>query len=68
MSNNQALVPETTRIIREKVKRFRSHGIFSYTTPDSHIHTHHGDDSKKVRVILPLIGAEGSKLRVSDEY
>ncbi|CDW71634.1 aspartyl asparaginyl beta-hydroxylase family protein [Stylonychia lemnae] len=64
----QLLVPETVKILRSKVKRFREHATYSYTTPNSHIEAHNGEDNKRLRVILPLIGTEGSRMRVSDEW
>ena len=42
------------------------HAFFSALTPGTHIIKHHGPTNKKLRVHLPIVGADGSELRVAD--
>ena len=56
----------TTRLLTELGNRSYTHAFFSALTPGTHIIKHHGPTNKKLRVHLPLVGAEGSELRVAD--
>ena len=64
---NCAKVPKTVDIIRKVVPRNYCHAFFSALTPGSHINAHNGPTNKKMRLHLPLVGVEGSRMRVGDE-
>lgn len=50
------------------VSREYHHAFFSALTPGSHIVKHNGPTNKKLRLHLPLVGTEGSVMRVGEEY
>ena len=58
--------PVTTKLLNDLGQRGYQHAFFSALTPGTHIIKHHGPTNKKLRVHLPLVGAEGSELRVAD--
>lgn len=60
-------VPETVKIIQELVPRQYYHAFFSALTPGAHVMEHNGPTNRKLRLHLPLVGVEGSKMRVGDE-
>ena len=64
---NCARCPVTTRLL-EALPRSYQHAFFSALTPGTHIIKHHGPTNKKLRVHLPLVGAEGSELRVAEQH
>lgn len=57
-------VPKTVEIIKKIVPREYCHAFFSALNPDSHVVAHNGPTNKKLRLHLPLIGVEGSRMRV----
>jgi len=59
--------PKTVEIIEKIVPRQYCHAFFSALTPGSHILDHNGPTNRKLRLHLPIIGQEGSKMRVGDE-
>jgi aspartate beta-hydroxylase len=60
-------VPRTVEIIQNLIPRQYNHAFFSALTPDSHVTGHNGPTNKKLRIHLPLVGVEGSCIRVGDE-
>jgi aspartate beta-hydroxylase len=60
--------PVTTGLLKALGPRSYQHAFFSALTPGTHIIKHHGPTNKKLRVHLPLIGAQGSELRVADQH
>lgn len=54
-------------VINNLLPRQYKHAFFSAMSPDTHILKHHGPTNKKLRFHLPLIGVEGSRLRVDTE-
>ncbi len=65
--DNLERCPVTAKLLRDLGTRSYSHAFFSALTPGTHIIKHHGPTNKKLRVHLPLVGAEGSELRVADQ-
>ena len=65
--DNCQRVPETVKIIQKVVPRQYYHAFFSALTPGAHILDHNGPTNRKLRLHLPLVGVEGSKMRVGDE-
>jgi len=59
--------PKTVEIIEKYFPRQYNHAFFSAVTPGTHIMKHNGPTNKKLRFHMPLIGVEGSKLRVGEE-
>ncbi len=43
------------------------HAFFSALTPGAHVKDHNGPTNRKLRIQFPLVGVEGSRLRVGDE-
>ncbi|KAL1525974.1 hypothetical protein AB1Y20_020800 [Prymnesium parvum] len=66
-AENCARCPETTKLLQGLGARSYQHAFFSALTPGTHILQHHGPTNKKLRVQLPIVGAEGSELRVADQ-
>eukprot|EP00164_Ancoracysta_twista_P009761 GFYU01014525.1.p1 GENE.GFYU01014525.1~~GFYU01014525.1.p1 ORF type:complete len:368 (-),score=108.77 GFYU01014525.1:52-1155(-) len=64
---NCAKCPKTTELLERVLPRGYKHAFISVLTPGTHIIPHTGPTNKKLRVHLPLIGVEGSRLRVGDE-
>ena len=58
--------PVTKGLLDGLGNRSYAHAFFSALTPGTHIIKHHGPTNKKLRVHLPLVGAQGSELRVAD--
>ncbi|KAL3920113.1 MAG: hypothetical protein SGPRY_005374 [Prymnesium sp.] len=65
---NCARCPATIKLLEQLGVRSYQHAFFSALTPGTHIIKHHGPTNKKLRVHLPILGAEGSKLRVADQF
>jgi len=63
---NCARCPITSSLLKDLPRSYQ-HAFFSALTPGTHILKHHGPTNKKLRVHLPLIGAEGARLRVADQ-
>ena len=63
---NLSRCPVTARLLKELGTRSYVHAFFSALTPGTHIIKHHGPTNKKLRVHLPIVGADGSELRVAD--
>lgn len=59
--------PKTVEIIEDIIPRQYHHSFFSAMNPKTHILKHYGPTNKKLRFHLPLLGVEGSRLRVNDE-
>lgn len=59
--------PKTVEIIESFVPRQYHHAFFSAMNPGTHIMKHHGPTNKKLRLHLPLLGVEGSRMRVDKE-
>jgi len=59
--------PKTVEIIEKYVPRQYHHTFFSAVSPNTHIMKHNGPTNKKLRIHLPLVGIEGSRLRVGKE-
>lgn len=59
--------PKTVEIIEKYFPRQYNHCFFSAVTPGTHIIKHNGPTNKKLRFHMPLIGVEGSQLRVGEE-
>jgi len=64
---NWEKAPKTVEIIRKIVPRQYCHAFFSALTPGAHVLDHNGPTNRKLRLHLPLVGVEGSKMRVGDE-
>jgi len=65
--DNIAKCPKTNELITSVIPRHYHHAFFSAMITDTHIPKHYGPTNKKLRFHLPLIGVEGSRLRVADE-
>lgn len=64
---NRKLCPKTCALL-DSVPRAYEHAFFSALTPGTHIVPHHGPTNKKLRIHLPLVGVEGSRMRVADAH
>ena len=60
-------VPKTIELLNAYLPNNYHHCFFSALTTKSHIMKHHGPTNKKLRFHLPLMGVEGSRLRVGSE-
>lgn len=60
-------VPLTMSLIQEHIPRNYHHAFFSALTTHSHIMKHYGPTNKKLRFHLPLMGVNGSRMRVGDD-
>ena len=58
--------PETIKIIEKTVPRQYYHAFFSAVTPGTHIISHNGPTNRKLRVHIPLLNVDGSRIRVGD--
>ena len=65
--DNLEKCPETVNVINNIIPRHYEHAFFSAVNPDTHIVTHHGPTNKKLRLHLPITGAEGTRLRAGEE-
>lgn len=65
---NCVKVPNTIKILQEVIPRNYCHAFFSALVPGTHITPHNGPTGKKLRVHLPLVGVEGARMRVGDEF
>ena len=65
--DNCERMPKTMQLIRDIVPR--SYGVcyLEAFTPGTHLIAHNGPTNKKLRLNLPLVGAEGASMRVGDE-
>ena len=63
---NLARCPVTAKLLKDLGNRSYVHAFFSALTPGTHIIKHHGPTNKKLRVHLPIVGADRSELRVAD--
>ncbi|CEM11600.1 unnamed protein product [Vitrella brassicaformis CCMP3155] len=63
---NVALCPRTVEFI-QSIPRQYCHALFSAMTPGTHIRAHNGPTNKKLRIHLPIMGLEGTRLRVGDQ-
>ena len=59
--------PKTVELIQKLVPRQYYHAFFSAVTPGTHIIPHNGPTNRKLRVHIPLINIDGSKIRVGEE-
>lgn len=59
--------PKTMEILEKFLPRGYNHTFFSAVNPDTHIMKHHGPTNKKLRLHIPLLNIEGSRMRVGDE-
>jgi hypothetical protein len=66
-AENVALCPGTTALLQSIGPRLYGHAFFSALAPGTHITKHHGPTNKKLRLHLPLVGTDGSRLRVADD-
>lgn len=64
--DNCVKCPRTVEAIRSLVPRHFEHAFFSAINPGTHILPHQGNTNKKLRLQLPLLGAEGTRFRVGD--
>jgi len=64
-ADNRARCPVTVSLLAALPRPY-DHAFFSALTPGTHVVKHHGPTNKKLRVHLPLVGVEGSRLRVAD--
>ena len=64
---NQEKCSKTMEMIKNLVPRNYDHAFFSAVVPGTHIMKHHGPTNKKLRLHIPLLSVEGSKMRVADE-
>lgn len=44
-----------------------SHAFFSAVSPGTHIIAHNGPTNRKLRIHIPILNAQGSRLRVGDD-
>ncbi|CDW77855.1 aspartyl asparaginyl beta-hydroxylase [Stylonychia lemnae] len=65
---NEQYVPKSVQLISKLVPNHRSWALFSAMSPGGYIKPHNGDETKRLRLILPLIGIDGSSMRVGDEF
>ncbi|CDW74204.1 aspartyl asparaginyl beta-hydroxylase [Stylonychia lemnae] len=66
---NQQKVPETTKILQKVLPDQQGHALFSAMSPNSYIRPHNGQDTKRLRVMFPIIGADGgAKMRVGEDW
>lgn len=65
--SNCRLCPKTVELIEKLVPRQYKHAFFSAVTPNTHIISHNGPTNRKLRVHIPIINVEGSRIRVGDE-
>lgn len=65
--DNCKKVPLTVSIIESSIPRHYHHALISAMVTDTHIVKHFGPTNKKLRFHLPLLGVEGSYLRVANE-
>lgn len=63
---NCAHCPVTSSLLKQLPRSYK-HAFFSALTPGTHILKHHGPTNKKLRVHLPLVGADGATLRIADQ-
>lgn len=59
--------PKTVEIIQKAVPRQYYHCFFSAVAPNTHIISHNGPTNRKLRIHIPLINVDGSRIRVGDE-
>jgi aspartate beta-hydroxylase len=55
------------QMIEKNIPREYHHSFLSAMNPDTHIIKHYGPTNKKLRFHLPILGVEGSRLRVDEE-
>lgn len=60
-------LPITLKLIEGTLPRHYHHALISAMIPGTHIVKHYGPTNKKLRFHLPLLGVEGSYLRVGGE-
>jgi aspartate beta-hydroxylase len=65
--DNISKCPKTVEMINKVIPRHHEHAFFSAVNPNTHIITHHGPSNKKLRLHFPIIGVDGTRLRVADD-
>ena len=61
-------MPETVKALKNLLPDQQGHALFSAMSPGTYIKPHNGQDSKRLRVMFPIIGADGARMRVGDEW
>lgn len=64
---NCARCPKTCALIERVAPRQYKHAFFSALQPGTHVIAHTGPTNKKLRCHMPVLGVEGSRLRVGDD-
>jgi aspartate beta-hydroxylase len=64
---NCARCPKTCQLIERVAPRQYKHAFFSALQPGTHVIAHTGPTNKKLRCHMPIVGVEGSRLRVGSE-
>eukprot|EP00340_Litonotus_pictus_P006944 CAMPEP_0170516234 /NCGR_PEP_ID=MMETSP0209-20121228/2508_1 /TAXON_ID=665100 ORGANISM="Litonotus pictus, Strain P1" /NCGR_SAMPLE_ID=MMETSP0209 /ASSEMBLY_ACC=CAM_ASM_000301 /LENGTH=282 /DNA_ID=CAMNT_0010801043 /DNA_START=200 /DNA_END=1047 /DNA_ORIENTATION=+ len=59
--------PKTVELIKKLVPRQYFHAFFSAVAPKTHIIPHNGPTNRKLRIHIPLVNVDGSRIRVGDE-
>lgn len=64
---NCKLCPRTVELIEKIVPRQYCHAFFSAISPGTHIVAHNGPTNRKLRLHIPLVNPEKSRIRVGGE-
>ncbi|CDW82783.1 aspartyl asparaginyl beta-hydroxylase family protein [Stylonychia lemnae] len=68
LTQEQLRIPKTTNILRSVIKNQKEKAAFSLSVEKFRQEPHHGDQNYILRFVYPIMGGEGTQIKVGDEY